>query len=290
MGRSQRASQGKPPPPWLMERRTRIDEQLTQVPLAPGVIVDALVGSSVPGLRCRPVDYDVECTILYLHGGGYRMGSSIAYRAFGSRLAAATRADVVIPDYRLAPEYPFPLAVDDALAVYRRLVEADPDGGLVVMGDSAGGGLTIAVLIAARDGQLPLPDGAITVSPWSDLTNSVATFMSNADCDQQFSLAAAREAADMYLQGASPTEPLASPALADLGGLCPIHIMVGGAEVLLDDARRLHENAHTAGSLATLSEYPEQGHVWHLVPPPDPAAGAAMIEVARTIKAWMAGR
>lgn len=280
-------SHGRRPPSWLVERRALIDEQLAQVPLADGVIVEALVDAAVPGLRCRPEGPDAGCTILYLHGGGYRMGSSVAYRSYGSRLAAAASAEVIIPDYRLAPEHPFPTAVDDALAVYRGLIPSGTDRSLFVIGDSAGGGLTVAVLLAARDTGLPLPDGAITISPWVDLTNTGASFESNADRDQQFSVEAAREAAEMYLQGASPTEPLASPARADLSGLCAIHIMVGGAEVLIDDARLLHENARAAGCSVSLSEYPDQGHVWHLAPPPDPGAVAAMSELVGTVRAWI---
>ena len=291
MNTPDRPQAGSPAPDWLVERRALIDQQLAGVPVADGVVVEPLTGSPVPGLSCAVERSDVASspiTVLYLHGGGYRMGSALAYRAYGSRLAAAAGAEVVLPDYRLAPEHPFPAAVDDALGVYRWLLEdraLDPRS-LVVAGDSAGAGLTIALLVVARDRGLPLPAGAIAISPWSDLSNAGATFETNAELDQVFSLAAAREAADTYLRGTDPGEPLASPARADLSGLPAIHVMVGGNEVLLDDARSLVDAGRNADVDATLSVHPGQSHVWHLSVPVDEPAAAAMDEISTLVRRW----
>lgn len=290
MNTPDRPRRGAAAPDWLVERRAMIDEQLALVPLAEGVDAEALAGSPVPGVRCVPNGAAATSppTVLYLHGGGYRVGSALAYRAYGSRLAAATGAEVVLPDYRLAPEHPFPAAVDDALAVYRWLLEhrsVEP-GRLVVAGDSAGAGLTVSLLVAAREQGLGLPAGAIAISPWSDLANGGASFESNAGLDQLFSLDAAREAADTYLQGVDPTEPLASPVHADLAGLPPLHVMVGGHEVLLDDANALVGAARAAGVDATLSVHPGQSHVWHLAVPVDEPADAAMVEIAALVSRW----
>lgn len=291
MNTPDRPREGSPAPDWLVERRALIDQQLAGVPIAEGVVVEPLSGSPVPGLSCAVERSDAapsRTTILYLHGGGYRMGSALAYRAYGSRLAAAAGAEVVLPDYRLAPEHPFPAAVHDALAVYRWMLDdraLDPRS-VVIAGDSAGAGLTVALLIVSRDNGLPLPAGAIVISPWSDLSNAGATFETNAELDQVFSLAAASEAADTYLQGADPAEPLASPARADLSGLPAIHVMVGGNEVLLDDARSLVDAALTAGVDATLSVHPGRSHVWHLNVPVDDAAATAMDEISALVHRW----
>jgi epsilon-lactone hydrolase len=290
MNTPDRAPRGPTPPDWLVERRALIDQQLAEVPLAEGVVAAPLAGAPVPGWSCTPAGPAPVATVLYLHGGGYRMGSALAYRAYGSRLAAATGAEVVLPDYRLAPEHPFPAAVDDAVEAYRWLThDRSLDARqVVVAGDSAGAGLAVALLVAARDQGLALPAGAIAVSPWSDLTNRGGTFRSNADNDQLFSLDAAREAAATYLGDADPAEPLASPVHADLGGLPPLHAMVGGHEVLLDDARALVDAARSAGVDASMSVHPGQSHVWHLTVPVDEPAAAAMDEVAELVRRWTA--
>jgi epsilon-lactone hydrolase len=291
MNTPERSRAGSPAPDWLVERRALIDQQLEGVPIAEGVVVEPLSGSPVPGLSCAVPRSDAApppITILYLHGGGYRMGSAMAYRAYGSRLASAAGAEVVLPDYRLAPEHPFPAAVDDALSVYRWMLDdraLDPRS-VVVAGDSAGAGLSLALLIASRDTGLPLPAVAIAISPWCDLFNAGASFETNAELDQVFSLTAASEAADTYLQGADPAEPLASPARADLSGLPAIHVMVGGNEVLLDDARSLVDAALAAGVDATLSVHPGQSHVWHLNMPVDEAAATAMDEISAVVRRW----
>ena len=184
-------------------------------------------------------------------------------------------------DYRLAPEHPFPAAVDDALSAYQwALDNGTPASRIVIAGDSAGGGLTAAALVAIRDRSLDTPAGAICLSPWVDLTNTSETYTSRASADKMFSLASATEASEMYLKGQDPKLPLASPLFADLAGLPPLLILVGDAEVLLDDSRTLAERASAAGVRTELFIYPEMPHVWTLNYPAYPEAAQAFDQMA----------
>jgi epsilon-lactone hydrolase len=269
-----------PPPASLAELRDRIEANLGAQPLAPGV---RRTDTEIGGVSCTVLEPEAgpTATVLYLHGGGYRLCSARSYAAFGSHLAATSGARVVVVDYRLAPEHRFPAAVEDAVAVYEALLAAGTaPGDVVVAGDSAGGGLTVALLLAARDRGLPLPAGGAPLSPWVDLTNSGASYRTRADADKLFSAASAAEAASLYLGDADPTDPLASPALGDLSGLPPLLVHVGDAEVLLDDARLLAERAEAAGVEVTLRVFDEMPHVWHISYPAFPEAVEAVEEVA----------
>src|SRR5206468_4169342 len=174
-------------------------------------------------------------TMLYLHGGGYCIGSPLSHRALVSRLALSSAATAWVPDYRMAPEDPFPAAVDDALAAYRELLDggADPKR-LVIGGDSAGGGLTFAAALAIRDAGLPAPAGLVAISPWTDLTASGAAHAAKAETDPMVNGEALAMFAKAYA-GDDLTEPLASPLFADLKDLPPVLIQVGGEEALLSD-------------------------------------------------------
>jgi acetyl esterase/lipase len=206
--------------------------------------------------------------LLFLHGGGYVTGSPALYRHFTWRLATGARARVVAIDYRLAPEHPFPAALNDALAAYRWLLAgtADPRR-MVVMGDSAGGGLALALLLRLRDEGLDLPAAVVALSPWTDLALTGASFSLNAKSDPMLSAADVRLFADCYLAGADPHNPYASPLYGNPAGLPPALIHVGSDEILHDDAVRMAENLRAGGCRVEIEVWPRMPHGWHLFAP-----------------------
>ena len=273
-----------PPPADIAEQRSRIDEAMAQMPLAEGTVAEPFVRSGVPGIECRPVDVaDDAPIVLYFHGGGFRIASALAYRSYGSHLAAVLGARVLLVEYRLAPEHKFPKAVDDCFAVWESLLAEGIDTGrIVIAGDSAGGGLAASVTMhALADGVLPA--GVICCSPWVDLTITADTYDTNAESDKLFSRTSAEEAAPAYLGGADPMNPIASPLFGDWDGAPPLLILVGDAEVLLDDSRKLAEVAKAAGVDVTLSVYPEMPHIWTMSYPAFPEAVEGVTEMAEFV-------
>jgi acetyl esterase/lipase len=206
---------------------------------------------------------DPDRTILYLHGGAYTRGSIVSHRALVARLSAASGARALVIAYRLAPENPFPAAVEDATAAYRWLLEQhiQPDQ-LVVSGDSAGGGLSLALLLALRDAGHPLPAGAALLSPWTDLAGTGESIRTLAGADPWLNAERLMLTAGLYLAGADACNPLASPLYGDLHGLPPLLIQVGTDEILLDDATRLAERARAAGVPVTLEVWERMWHVF----------------------------
>ena len=273
-----------PPPADIAEQRSRIDEAMAQIPMAEGTVAEPFVRSGVPGIECRPVDMaDDAPIVLYFHGGGFRIASALAYRSYGSYLAAVLGARVLLVEYRLAPEHKFPKAVDDCFAVWESLLAEGIDTGrIVIAGDSAGGGLAASVTMhALADGVLPA--GVICCSPWVDLTITADTYDTNAESDKLFSRTSAEEAAQAYLGGADPMNPIASPLFGDWDGAPPLLILVGDAEVLLDDSRKLAEVAKAAGVDVTLSVYPEMPHIWTMSYPAFPEAVEGVTEMAEFV-------
>ena len=273
-----------PPPADIVEQRTRIDEAMAQLPLAEGTVTQPFVRSGVPGIECRPVEMADDAPILlYFHGGGFRIASALAYRSYGSHLAAVLGARVLLVDYRLAPEHKFPKAVDDCFAVWESLLAEGIDTGrIVIAGDSAGGGLAASVTMhALADGVLPA--GVICCSPWVDLTITADTYDTNAESDKLFSRTSAEEAAPAYLGGADPMNPIASPLFGDWNGAPPLLILVGDTEVLLDDSRKLADVAKAAGVDVTLSVYPEMPHIWTMSYPAFPEAVEGVTEMAEFV-------
>jgi monoterpene epsilon-lactone hydrolase len=215
--------------------------------------------------------------VLFLHGGGYRSGSPSNYRHFTWRIAAATRARVLAVDYRLAPEHPFPAALDDAVSAYRWLLGAGAEASnTLVMGDSAGGGLALAMLLKLRDDRLPLPAAAVALSPWTDLALTGQSLRHNARADPMLNADDLPALVEEYLAGADPRLPYASPLYGDLAGMPPTLLQVGSDEILLDDAVRMHERLRSAGCIAELEIWPRMPHVWHLFAPVLPEAGRAI--------------
>jgi len=205
-----------------------------------------------------------DATILYLHGGGYVIGSVNSHREMISRIARTAQMRALAIDYRLAPEHPFPAAVEDATKAYRWLLRqgVTPEK-VVIAGDSAGGGLTVALLLALRDAGDPLPAAAVCISPWTDLEITGESMVTKKDVDPMIRPDDAKWGAERYCGPADPRNPLMSPIHADLSGLPPLLIQVGTSEVLLSDSTRLAERAKAAGVDVTLEEWEEMVHVWH---------------------------
>ncbi|MCR9259362.1 MAG: alpha/beta hydrolase [Pseudomonadaceae bacterium] len=207
-------------------------------------------------------------TMLYLHGGGYVIGSLATHRGLVANIARATVGKVLAIDYRLAPEHPFPAAVDDAVSAYRWLLNNNHEPqNISVAGDSAGGGLTVATLLKLKREGLPLPAAGICISPWVDMEAVGESMDLKASVDPMVQREGLLGMAAAYLAGASPRDPLVAPIYGDLKGLPPLLIQVGTAETLLDDARRLATRAIADGVDVDYQEWPDMIHVFqHFAP------------------------
>ena len=245
------------------EARQMYDKAQYVFDLPDGVEVTEDEVGGIPAEVVTPSNRDGG-TFLYFHGGGYAIGSPVSHRHLVAAIAAASRTRGVALDYRRAPEHPFPAAVDDALAGYRGLLDSGTAPGSIVLGgDSAGGGLTAATLLAVRDAGLPLPAAGVCISPWTDLTNEAGSYRTHAERDPLVFQEDIDRWRNAYLAGTDPRAPLASPLHAELAGLPPLLIQVGSEEVLLDDSRGLAERCEAAGVEATLEVWDDMIHVWH---------------------------
>lgn len=222
--------------------------------------------------------------MLYLHGGGFAHGSVDSYRPMICRLARAARTLALAPEYRLAPEHPFPAALDDAVAVYRFLRASGlPASRIVVAGDSAGGNLAAATLLALRATGEPQPAAAVLICPWVDLDARDGSVVANGRYDW-LEPGTFTVHADTYLAGRSRSDPLASPARAELGGLPPLLLQAGGAERLLDQVRAFAGKARAAGVEVTLEVYPGMTHVWHALAGAIPALQSAIDAIGQFVR------
>jgi acetyl esterase/lipase len=212
-----------------------------------------------------PPGADTERVLLYFHGGGYVMGSINTHRAMVARMARAARARALMIDYRLAPEHPFPAAVEDATAAYRWLLaKGCKPRKIALAGDSAGGGLTLAALLALRDAGTPLPACAVSISPWTDVEGTGASVKTKASSDPMVREADLQRYGKLYAGNTELRNPLLSPLYGDYRGLPPLLIQVGEAEILLDDSTRVAERAKRAGAHVDLEVWDEMVHVWHV--------------------------
>jgi len=244
------------------EQRAGIDALGTMFPLPVDVTLEKVSAAGVSAEWLTPPGAG-DAVVLYLHGGGYVIGSIASHRELAARIARSSGARALIIDYRLAPEHPFPAAVDDAVAAYRWLLTEGIDPAkIAISGDSAGGGLTMATLVALRDMGSPLPACAAPMSPWVDLEGLGESMTTKNAEDPMVHKPGLDQMASQYLNGADPHNPLAAPLYADLHGLPPLLIQVGTAETLLDDSRRLAANARAAGVDVELEEYEELFHVF----------------------------
>jgi epsilon-lactone hydrolase len=249
-----------------------------------------LAGVACEWLLAKGADPDKR--LLYIHGGGWTSGDLDSHRPLSARISQAAGAAVLAVHYRLAPEHPFPAGLDDCVHAYRWLRGNGPNGpaparSIFIAGDSAGGNLTFATMLACKERGIPLPTGAIPLSASTDFSASGDSFRTRAAADPIIADAAAGIPAlgGAYTQGrADPASPLCSPLNGDLRGLPPLLIQVGDAEVLLDDSTRIAAKAKAAGVDTTLSIYPEMPHVWQLFAPFLPEATAAIEEIGAFVR------
>jgi phosphinothricin tripeptide acetyl hydrolase len=267
------------------ERRAQYERAEKVFPTPPDVKVERVNAPAAPAEWLRPPAAEPGRVVLYLHGGGYVIGSPRSHRHLAAAIATAAGASALLLDYRLAPEHPYPAAVEDATAAYRWLLDqAIAPERIVIAGDSAGGGLTVATLLALREARVPLPAGGVCISPWVDLTCGGASYATKADADPIVRRAGVEQMAQAYLGATPPRTPLASPLFADLRGLPPLLIHVGSDEVLLDDAVQLAERARIAGVDASIEVYERMIHVWHWFLPMLDEAQTAVDAIGRFVR------
>lgn len=261
-------------PPWPIPADCRV------------VVVDA---GGVPSHWLFAAGSDPARRVLYLHGGGWVAGGFATHGPHAAAVSAATGCAVLLPEYRLAPEHPFPAALDDASAAFRFVRVHGPDGAaraaaVFCGGDSGGGGLALALLLRLRDRGEPLPDAAFTFSAVVDLTCSGESMRTRAAADPLINPALVPVAASHYLGGADPREPLISPVFGDFTGLPPLLLQVGDAEVMLDDSVRVAERARAAGVDARLEVWPEMIHGFQLWAPVLPEGREALARVGDWVR------
>jgi acetyl esterase/lipase len=259
-------TRGLTPDPQIDVLRQRMETVRWFIPGPPrGTQAAKLDAGGVKAVRIATRQSLDEPHIFYLHGGGYVMGSPAEYRDFIWRIARVTSARVLCPYYRLAPEHPFPAALDDAVRSYSWLLaQGAAPRRLAIMGDSAGGGLALAMLLRLRDEGLPLPAAAVTLSPWTDLALTGDSMRNNAGADLTLKFERAASFARHYLADAEPRHPYASPLYGDPTGLPPILIQVGSGEILRDDSVRMADKLRAAGSPVEIEIWPRMPHVWQL--------------------------
>ena len=250
------------------QRRKDIDARGLQYGIAPDVGVEPVTANGVKAEWTATPNDLRDAALLYLHGGGYVIGSLDSHRHLAAEAGRAAGIAALALDYRLAPEHPFPAAVDDAIAGYRFLLgRGISPGRVAIAGDSAGGGLVVAAMLAIREAGLPQPGCGWCISPWVDMEGIGESMSSKAEADPMVQKAGLLEMAGLYLGGTDPRSPLAAPIYADLMGLAPLLIQVGAAETLLDDAIRLAQVAGAADVAVDLQVWPEMIHVWHIFHP-----------------------
>jgi epsilon-lactone hydrolase len=243
--------------------RVELDGLGAMFKLPKGIKVDKIIAGGVRAEWLVPSGLSNPRVVLYLHGGSYICGSPDSHRSLAGNIAIASQARTLVIDYRLAPEHPHPAAVEDAVAAYRWLLDNQVDPRhIAVAGDSAGGGLVLALLVSLRDKDIPLPAAGICLSPWTDLAFTGESWNGKAAVDLIIFRYKELEFARMYLGGLDPRTPLASPLYADLKGLPPLLVQVGTDEVLLSDSVRLVDRARQAGVDAVIEEWEKMQHVW----------------------------
>jgi len=242
----------------------------------------------IDGMRAEwicPVDARREQVILHLHGGGYVSGSIEAYRGMGGLLAGCAGVRVLLPAYRLAPEYPYPAALDDALKAYHWLLaQGYKPANIILCGDSAGGGLSLATVLAIRDQHAQLPAGVVCLSPWADLTLKSGTHTSKAKTEAVLNTEVLREWALSYTGAENLSNPLVSPVFADFHGFPPLFIQVGSEEILLDDALQLAEKARAAGVQVEIKVWDGLWHVWLILGKRLPENRQTFVEIGQFVQ------
>lgn len=267
------------PPAGIPEYREGFEQLCATFPIDPDAVVETVDAGGVPALLVTTPD-STDTTVLWAHSGGYVFGSAHGYRAFGARLSRAAKVRVLLVDYRLAPEHPYPAALDDATAAYRWLIaQGTASEKIVVGGDSAGGGLALATLLALRDAGDPLPGAGVAVSPVADLSVSGESMQTRAHLDPIASADMLAGLGALYRGDVADTDAYVSPLFGDYKGLPPLLVLVGTDEVLYDDAARVVEKATAAGVDARLLVGENQAHIWTLFASILPEGQAALDEI-----------
>lgn len=263
------------PNPGLYDGRRLFSLWIKQFPVPDGVVIEHITPGGLPCLSVRPVGDIPARTIMHIHGGAFASGNGSDFLALGAGLALASKARVVLADYRLAPEHPFPAGPDDCWSIYQGLLAEDADPSqMALSGDSAGATLVLTTLLRARENQVLLPAAAVVMSPWVDLSMQHNTWETVDDPS------ATRESmqpyVDAYLQGKDPRNPAVSPLFADLAGLPPLLVQVGDREVFLGEAEALSQRASAAGVEAELEVAKGMPHIWHFFASLVPESQAAI--------------
>ncbi len=252
------------------------------------VRVEKIDIEGLPAAWIRPAGAAPGKVILHLHGGGYVTGSIDSHLMMCVPMAQTLKMDLLLPDYRLAPEHPFPAAVEDAQKVYRWLLaQGREPGNIVISGDSAGGGLSVAAVLALREAGERLPAAVVCISPWADLTHQGQSHISKAGAEAVLQADVLKEWALCYTEAANLRNPLVSPVYADFHGFPPLLIQVGSEEILLDDSLMLAEKAREAGVDVTLKVWDGLWHVWPALGSLIPESGQAFEEIGQFIQAQM---
>jgi acetyl esterase/lipase len=274
----------------IEQMRTASEAMMAMVGVMPdGVTVSETTAAGRPALWVDASAADPTSVVLYLHGGAYIMNSPRSHARLTGAIGLAAGCRVLSLDYRLAPEHPFPAAVDDAVAAYRWLLaEGFDPSRLAISGDSAGGGLTVATLVALREAGLAQPAAGVVLSPWTELEGVGESMTTKAESDLLIRHADMAHVAAMYLGGADARSPLAAPIYADLTGIAPLYIQVGGDEVLLDDATRLAVRASHAGVAVRLDVFPEMQHVFQAAVGMLPEADDAVARIGQHLRSAFA--
>jgi acetyl esterase/lipase len=272
----------------VSEQRRLLAELTSAQPLPPGVTVTPAELGGVPTAEITIDGTGPRHVVLYFHGGVYAIGDAFQAAGLAAQIARRTDATVISVDYRLAPEHPYPAAVDDALAAYQALLQGTAPSDIAFAGESAGGGLAVATLVNARDHGLPLPAAAFVMSPYADLTLAGTTIDTKSKADPLLSRELLQPRVPDYTAGQDAALGLISPVFADLSGLPPLIIQAGTHEVLLDDAVRLARQAATADVAVTLDITPGVPHVFQAYSPILDEAAAALDRAGQLLTAHLA--
>ena len=274
----------------IAQMRLDTDARGRAISLPADVTVRPVDANGVKSEWTSTPDADASSAVLYLHGGGYVLGSLESHRHLVAEVGRAAKARTLAIDYRLAPEHPFPAPVEDTVAAYHYLLDTGvrPER-IALAGDSAGGGLVVGAMLAIREAGLKLPASGWCISPWVDMQALGLSFADRAAIDPTVQKATILMMAEWYLGGANPRHPHAAPVHGDLRGLPPLLIQVGAAETLLDDSIALARKAGTADVLVDLQIWPEMIHIWHIYFPMLAAARSAIAAGGSFVRNAMTG-
>ncbi|SAL83848.1 alpha/beta hydrolase domain-containing protein [Caballeronia terrestris] len=267
-------------------------EMLAKHPAPEGVRFESTDLGGVPTTLVIPEKLTTDAIVFYIHGGAYIVGEPAGYHGIGGNYAKMMGAKVYMPNYRLAPEYPFPTPIEDTLSAYEALIDQGiPSKRIVFAGESAGGAMVVSIMVAARNAGLPLPAGGTAISPWANLEHTGISMTNREGLDPLNTKASLDMLARSFLGNALPNHPLASPVFADVTGLPPIQVQIGENELMLSDAMRLATHLADSRVRVDLEVWPEMFHAWHLYAAILPEARVALQSSVRFLESQLnAGR